>query len=207
MAIRVILADDHTIIREGLKTLLSSAVELQLLGEAENGTEAWRLIKTLDPDVAILDISMPGLTGVEVAAKTSEAGLGTAIVLLTMHEDPAAVLNAMEAGASGYVLKDNTFEELLHAVDIVAAGGTFVTPAIEAKVRQLRREGRAAPLSEREREVVKLIALGQSSKEMARTMGISPRTVDTYRNRMMSKLDLHTLADVVRYALRTGIIT
>ena len=124
-----------------------------------------------------------------------------------MYEDPSAVLQGQEAGAAGYVLKDNSFEELVTAVRTVAAGGTFVTPSIQAKLRELGRNGCTTPrLSNQEREVLRLIALGNSSKEAARVMDISPRTVDTYRNRLMEKLQLHSLADVVRYAARTGMV-
>ncbi|MEA3276060.1 MAG: response regulator transcription factor [Pseudomonadota bacterium] len=208
MPISVILADDHAIIRQGLAPLLSAGDDLELLAQAANGREAWRLIAELRPDVAILDISMPEMTGIEVASRTEEAGLDTRVVLLTMHEDPCAVLQAQEAGAVGYVLKDNSFEELVAAVKTVAAGGTFVTPAVRARLRELRRNGYTTPtLSNQEREVLRLIALGNSSKEAARIMNISPRTVDTYRNRLMDKLGLHTLADVVRYAVRTGMVS
>lgn len=206
MTIKVILADDHAMFRQGLTPLLEVGHELELLAQAANGRDAWELIEALRPDVAIVDVSMPELTGIEVARKTVNAGFRTRVVMLTMHEDPFAALQAQEAGAAGYVLKDNTFEELLIAVRTVAAGGTFVTPSIQAKLMELQRHG-AALLSRREREVIKLIALGHSSKEIGRLMGISPRTVDTYRSRLMDKLGLHTLADVVRYAVRTGMVS
>lgn len=208
MAISVILADDHAMFRQGLAPLLEAGHGLELLAQAANGREAWELIEALRPDVAIVDISMPELTGIEVARKTVNAGFRTRVVVLTMLEDPSTALQAQEAGAAGYVLKDNTFEELVMAVRTVAAGGTFVTPSIQAKLRGLQPRGRAAALlSRREREVIKLIALGHSSKEIGRLMGISPRTVDTYRSRLMGKLGLHTLADVVRYAVRTGMVS
>jgi DNA-binding NarL/FixJ family response regulator len=175
---------------------------------AGNGREAWELIEALEPDVAILDISMPEKTGIEVARKTVNAGLSTHVVLLTMHEDPSAALEAQEAGAVGYLLKDKSFEELVTAVRTVVAGGTFVTPSIREKLQDLQHDGRAAAqLSTREREVIKLIALGKSSKEIGRIMDISPRTVDTYRKRLMDKLGLHSLADVVRYAVRVGMVS
>jgi DNA-binding NarL/FixJ family response regulator len=208
LAISVILADDHVMFRQGLTPLLEAGHGLELLAQATNGREAWKLIEALRPDVAIVDISMPELTGIEVARKTVNAGIGTRVVVLTMHEDPSAALQAQEVGAAGYVLKDNTFEELVIAVRTVAAGGTFVTASIQAKLQELQRHGRAAALlSQREREVIKLIALGNSSKEIGRLMGISPRTVDTYRSRLMDKLGLNTLADVVRYAVRTGMVS
>jgi DNA-binding NarL/FixJ family response regulator len=208
MAISVILADDHIMFRQGLTPLLEAGHGLELLAQATNGREAWKLIEALRPDVAIVDISMPELTGIEVARKTVNAGIRTRVVVLTMHEDPSAALQAQEVGAAGYVLKDNTFEELVIAVRTVAAGGTFVTSSIQAKLRESQRHGRAAALlSQREREVIKLIALGHSSKEIGRLMGISPRTVDTYRNRLMDKLGLNTRASVVRYAVRTGMVS
>ena len=208
MTIKAIIADDHAIIRNGLAPLLNSEHGVELLGEAANGHEAWELIEALVPDVAILDISMPEPTGIDIARMIAQTGLKTRVVLLTMHGDPGAALEAQEAGAAGYVLKDNTFEELLIAIRTVAAGGTFVTPSIQAKILELQRGGRgSALLSTREREVIKLIALGHSSKEIGRIMGISPRTVDTYRNRLMQKLGLNSLAEVIRYAVRTGMVS
>jgi DNA-binding NarL/FixJ family response regulator len=208
MTTTVILADDHAMFRQGLAPLVDAEHELELLAQAGNGREAWELIEALEPDVAILDISMPEMTGIEVARKTVNAGLSTRVVLLTMHEDPSAALEAQEAGAVGYLLKDNSFEELVTAVRTVVAGGTFVTPSIREKLQDLQHDGRAAAqLSTREREVIKLIALGKSSKEIGRIMDISPRTVDTYRKRLMEKLGLHSLADVVRYAVRVGMVS
>jgi DNA-binding NarL/FixJ family response regulator len=207
MSIGVIVADDHAIFRQGLASLLQAEADIVLLAQASTGAEAWGLIESTRPDVAILDLSMPQLSGIEVARRVEAAGLDTRIVLLTMHDDPSAVLQALETGVAGYVLKDNSFEELVQAVQSVAAGGTFVTPSIRAKLRTLQREGRpAVPLSPREREVIRLIALGNSSKEIARIMAISPRTVDTYRSRSMEKLGLHSLADVVRYAVQAGMV-
>ena len=207
MSIGVIVADDHAIFRQGLASLLQAEADIVLLAQASTGAEAWGLIESLRPDVAILDLSMPQLSGIEVARRVEAAGLDTLIVLLTMHDDPSAVLQALETGVAGYILKDNSFEELVQAVHNVATGGTFVTPAIRAKLRTLQREGRpAVPLSPREREVIRLIALGNSSKEIARIMAISPRTVDTYRSRSMEKLGLHSLADVVRYAVQAGMV-
>ncbi len=203
MTTSVIFADDHAILRQGLTPLLDAEPELQLLAQTGNGREAWELIEALEPDVAILDISMPEMTGIEVSRTTVDAGLTTHVVLLTMHEDPSAVLEAQEAGAAGYILKGTSFEDLLTAVRTVVAGGTFVTPSIREQLRKRQRDGRTATqLSGREREVIKLIALGNSSKEIGRFMDISPRTVDTYRKRLMDKLGLHSLADVVRYAVR-----
>ncbi len=207
MPIGVIVADDHAIVRQGLAYLLQAESDIALLAQAADGAEAWVLIESLRPDLAILDLSMPQLTGIEVARRVEAAGLDTRVVLLTMHDDPSAVLQAQEAGVAGYILKDNSFEELVQAVHIVAAGGTFATPSIRAKLRALQRNGRPlVALSPREREVIRLIALGNSSKETARILGVSPRTVDTYRSRSMEKLGLHSLADVVRYAVQSALV-
>jgi DNA-binding NarL/FixJ family response regulator len=207
MPINIILADDHVMFRQGLAPLLEAANELELLASASNGREAWELIETLRPDVAILDVSMPEMTGIEVARKTGDAGIDTQVIILTMHDDPSAAIEAQEAGAAGYILKDNSFEELVLAVQTVAAGGTFTTPAIRSKLRELQCNGKTTvALSPREREVIRFIALGNSSKEVARIMKISPRTVDAYRFRVADKLQLNSLADLVRYAVRAGMV-
>jgi DNA-binding NarL/FixJ family response regulator len=207
VTIGVIVADDHAIFRQGLASLLQAEADITLLGQAADGAEAWGLIESLQPDVAILDLSMPEPTGIEVARRVEAAGIDTRVVLLTMYDDPSAVLQAQEAGVAGYILKDNSFEELVQAVHTVAEGATFLTPSIRAKLRALQRNGRpVVALSPREREVIRLIALGNSSKEIARLLGISPRTVDTYRNRLMEKLGLRSVADVVRYAVQAGMV-
>jgi DNA-binding NarL/FixJ family response regulator len=205
--IGVILADDHAIVRQGLATLLQAEPDIVLLAQAADGAAAWGLIETHQPDVAILDLAMPQATGIEVIRRVEATRLDTRCLLLTMHDDSAAALEAQEAGAAGYILKDNSFEELVLAVRNIAAGGTFVTPSIRAKLRALQRNGqRPVALSQREREVIRLVALGHSSKEIARVLAISPRTVDTYRNRLMHKLGLHSVADVVRYAVQAGML-
>ena len=205
MPISVISADDHALFRQGLAVLLKGVEGIVLLAQAANGREAWDLIERQQPHVAILDICMPELTGIEIARKTSAAGLATQVILLTAHDDPFVAIEAEKAGAAGYVLKDTSFEEVVIAVQTVAAGGTFVTPIIRAKLCELQRQGKTTTaLSPREREVVRLIALGKTGKEIARLMEVSPRTVDTYRDRLMDKLQVHTVADVVRYAVRAG---
>ena len=180
---------------------------LTIVGEAADGPAAQEMIWRLAPNIAILDICMPELTGIELTRRIEEQGRETRVVLLTMLDDPTVAVEAQAAGAAGYVLKDNSFEELLVAVRTVAAGGTFVTPSIQSRLRALRRNGRIPMiLSPREREVIRLIADGNSSKQIARLLGVSPRTIDTYRIRCMNKLDLHTVADVVRYAVRAGLV-
>jgi DNA-binding NarL/FixJ family response regulator len=207
VSIGVILADDHAIVRQGLAALLRAEPDIVLLGLAADGAAAWSMIATHQPDIAILDLSMPQATGIEITRRVEAAALDTRCLLLTMHDDPAAALEAQAAGAAGYILKDNSFEDLVLAVRSIAAGGTFVTPSIRAKLRALQRNGQGSiALSSREREVIRLVALGHSSKEIARVLDISPRTVDTYRNRLMHKLRLHSVADVVRYAVQGGML-
>jgi DNA-binding NarL/FixJ family response regulator len=207
MPLGVVLAEDHAIVRQGLAALLRGEPDIALLGQSGDGESAWQLVATHQPDLAILDLAMPGATGIEVARRISAANLVTRVLLLTMHDDPTAVIEAERAGVAGYLLKDNSFEELVLAVHTVAAGGTFVSPAVRAKLRVLQRNGhRPLALSAREREVVRLIAEGRSSKEIARALAISPRTVDTYRNRLMTKLGLHSVAEVVRCAVQGGML-
>ena len=207
MNISVILADDHAIFRQGLTALLQTMKGLLLLGSAADGREAWNLIEQLQPNVAILDISMPKMTGIEVTRMMVTAGLATRSVLLTACADPGTAMEAQEAGAAGYILKDHSFEELVMAVKIVAAGSTFVSSAIRVKLELLRQHDHRMPeLSSRQQEVVKHIAQGRTVKEIARIMGLSPRTVDTYRERLMEKLQANTMAEVVRYAVRAGLV-
>lgn len=207
MYLSVILADDHAIVRQGLAALLQGVPDISLLAQAADGEAAWELIETHQPDIAILDLAMPRATGIEVARRVEASALDTRVVLLTMHDDAATALQAQQAGVTGFVVKDNSFEELALAVRCVAAGGTFVTPAVRAKLNGLRRSGqRPVALSPREREVVRLIAGGQTSKEIGRALAISPRTVDTYRDRLRDKLGLHSVAELVLYAAQCGLL-
>ncbi len=205
--ISILIGDKHTIFRQGLKALLRMQEGFVLSAEAINGQEAWSFIERLQPDVAILEIHLPEMTGIEIARKASQAGLATQVILLTAQEDLQSAVAAQEAGVAGFILKNNPFEELVTAVQTVSTGGTFVTPVIRAKLREWQRQGKSyTTLSPRELDVIRLIAWGKTSKEIARDMGISPRTVDTYRERFMEKLGLHTVADVVRYAVRSGMV-
>jgi len=203
---RLLLADDHTIFRQGLLRLLHAWPEAEVVGEAADGREAWELIQTLHPDVAILDIEMPQLSGIDIMQHVKNEKLSTRVVLLTMHDEPALALEAERVGVHGYVLKDNTFEELLKAIEKVIAGQRYMSPSVSDNLRAFRLESGGVTLSPREREVLKLVASGLSSKDIARTLNISPKTVETYRNRLMSKLDLHSVAELVRYALRVGLL-
>lgn len=206
-SIGVIVADDHTMFRQGLVALFQAELNIKLLGEAADSRAAWELIESFRPEVAILALSRPDLTYLEVVSMVERANLDTRIVFLAMNDDPATACRALDTGVAGYVLKENLFEELMLAVQSVAAGNTFVTRSIRAKLRAFQSDNRqSAPLSQREREVIRMIGLGKSSKEIARILQISPRTVDTYRQRLMDKLGLHSLADVVRHAVQAGLL-
>ncbi|CAB1275489.1 response regulator [Candidatus Nitrosacidococcus tergens] len=207
MPISIILADKHEIFRQGLAALLNATEGITALAQADNGLDAWYLIQKYKPDIAIVEICMPKMTGIEVACKTIMAGLATQIILLTAQEDPSVAIYAQEAGVSGYVLKNDNFKNLLTALQIINTGSIFISSDICSKLRQLKHQKKtAATPSPKEQEVIRLIALGKSSKEIARHMNISPRTVDTYRDRLMNKIQAHSVADVVRYAVRVGIV-
>jgi DNA-binding NarL/FixJ family response regulator len=204
--IKVVIADDHTIFRQGLAQLLSSVEGVTVTGEAADGSEALKLIREMQPDVAILDLSMPQ-GGLEVAREISREGLSTRVILLTMHNEPDAANKALQAGASGYVLKDNAFEDLVYALRSVARGGTFISPSVAAgvmKSNERRKEGE--PLTKREREVLALIATGLTNKQIAERLFISVKTVETHRARIIEALDLHNTAELVRYAIESGLV-
>ncbi|MGN7611581.1 response regulator [Magnetococcales bacterium HHB-1] len=205
----LILADDHAIFRQGLAQLLSSS-SFNVLGQAGNGAEAWQLIQKFHPQVAILDISMPSPNGLELAARIAKEAYETYVILLTMHDDPTLADEAKRSGVRGYVLKDNTFEELIHAVSTVASGEIYLSKQLQGKVNFISRHGlsrRKSVLSPREREVLKNIAQGYTNKETARILEVSPKTVETHRSRIMAKLNLHSTAELVRYAVKVGLVS
>jgi DNA-binding NarL/FixJ family response regulator len=205
--IRLLLADDHAIFLQGLTKLLDAWSEAKVVAEAADGQEAWELILGHKPDVAIVDIKMPQMSGIEIAEHVRDRGLSTRIVLLTMHDEPALALEAEQAGVHGYVLKDNTFEELSKAIKTVASGRRYMSPSVSEKLHAFRLNSGGVTLSPREREVLKLIASGLSNKAIARELDISPKTVETHRSRLMSKLNLHSVAELVRYAVQTGFLS
>lgn len=204
---QIILADDHVIFRQGLISLLGSSPDLKIIADVGTGTEAWAFIQREDPDIAVLDFRMPGLNGIEIAEKIKEENLGCKVILLTMHDDPSLIAEAQSVGVSGYVLKDNAFENLVSVVEAIAAGQ--VTPvASEDDQTSSVQSGRPLrpKLSQRERLVLTSIAKGYTNKEIAKVLEISPKTVDTYRGRIMEKLDLHSIAELTRHAMRVGLI-
>jgi DNA-binding NarL/FixJ family response regulator len=209
----IVLADDHRIVRQGLRALLASEADFEVVGEADDGREALELVKRLNPDVLILDLMMPGLNGLEVARQMPRQAPGVRVVVLSMHDDEGFVLEALANGVAGYVLKDSNSSDLVHAVREVAAGRRYLSPplsdrAIEA-YQQRAKVGtmdKHETLTTREREVLQLSAEGHTNSEIAARLGISTRTAETHRSRVMHKLALHTQSDLIRYAIRRGII-
>lgn len=205
--IRVVLADDHRIFREGLHRLLSSTGDVEVVGQTGNGMDALKLIFELKPDIAVVDISMPKLDGIEVVREVKRGNLGTKIIILTMHNDELTAREAIYHGASGFIIKENAFEDLMGAIKTVFAGGTFLSPSITGGVLDSQTDVKHSSLSYREREVLALIAKGLTNKEVAERLFISIKTVETHRYRIMQKLGLHNTAELVRYAIRKGIIS
>jgi two-component system response regulator NreC len=213
-ALRILLADDHTVVRQGLRRVLEARPEWQVVAEAGDGREAVKLAEETQPDVAILDVAMPLLNGIEAVRQIARKVPATRMLVLSMHADEAYVTQMLRAGAAGYLLKDSADVDLLQAVDAVSAGKSFFSPAIarviaDDYVRHLADRGatdRFELLSEREREIFQLIAEGKTNKEIAALLFLSPSTVDTHRSRIMEKLDVHSAAEIVLYAVRKGVI-
>jgi DNA-binding NarL/FixJ family response regulator len=212
--LRVLLADDHGIVRRGMKALLENESDIEVAGEAADGREALKLCLSLDPDVAIVDIAMPQLNGIDVTAQALKQLPRLKVIMLSMYADESYVLRALMAGAKGYLLKEATEEDLLPAVRAVAAGKSFFSPAIssvllEDYVRQLQQRGLEDSyhlLTDREKEVLQLLAEGRSNKEVAQLLDVGLSTVETHRANLMQKLGLHNTAEIVLYAVRKGII-
>jgi DNA-binding NarL/FixJ family response regulator len=212
--IRILLADDHTLVRQGLRKLLEERADWEVVAEAGDGREAVRLAEQHKPDVAILDVAMPLLNGIEATRQITKRVPGTRVLVLSMHADEAYVTQILQAGATGYLLKDSADVDLLKAVGEAARGRSFFSPAIagvmlDDYVRQLADKGitdRYESLSEREREIFQLIAEAKTNKEIAALLNVSPSTVETHRAHIMEKLDLHSAAEIVLYAVRRGVI-
>lgn len=207
--IRVLLADDHAVVREGLKALVSAEPDMDVVGEAADGVEAVARTASLDPDVVVVDVSMPGLNGAQVTTRLREERPDRKVLALTVHEDAGYLRLLLEAGAAGYVLKRAAAAELVRAIRAVAGGGTYLDPAMAGRVvddlvRPPEPPAASAELSERETEVVRLIALGYSNKEIAARLKVSVKTVETYKSRSMEKLNIRSRVDIVRYAAGRG---
>jgi DNA-binding NarL/FixJ family response regulator len=209
MSHRVLLADDHAIVRNGIKHILIQE-GFVVVGEASNGREAVQMTKGLLPDVAILDFSMPLLNGIDAARQIREVAPRTKTLLLTMYKDESYVLRALRAGINGYVVKTQAAPDLVEAIRSILHGGLYLSPVISesvVKAALIQNERELDPLTPREREVLQLIAEGKSNKQISRELEMSVKTVDSHRRNLMVKLDIHETAGLVRYAIRTGVIS
>jgi len=212
MTVRIMLADDHRMFRQGLRTLLDSRDDMDVVGEASDGREAVEMAAQLSPEVIIMDVSMPGLNGVEATRKIMVEHPGTKIIGLSMHTDRRYTSELLKAGASGYLPKDGAFEELEQAVRAVMSGEVYLSPRIAAGLVDdyVRQPRDAAPsvferLTAREREVLQLMAEGQATKEIAATLHVSVKTVETHRRQIMEKLNIYSVAELTKYAIREGL--
>ncbi|HEY6990042.1 MAG TPA: response regulator transcription factor [Bryobacteraceae bacterium] len=212
--VRIVLADDHTIMRRGLRLVLERQPDFKVVGEASNGREAIDVITRENPDVAVMDIAMPLLNGIEAAKKITEERLKTAVMILSMHSDESYILRALRAGARGYLLKDSAENDLIQAIRAVCAGKAFFSPAVsrvlaDDYLRQIQQQGVEDSyelLTARERELLQLIVELKSTKDIAGLLGVSPRTIDTHRGNLMQKLNVHSIPELILYAMRKGVI-
>ncbi|MCA1614748.1 MAG: response regulator transcription factor [Acidobacteria bacterium] len=211
--LRVFLADDHMVVREGLKALVNAQPDMYVVGEADNGDAAWRAACELAADVVVMDVSMPEMSGAEATERLRRERPQVMVLALTVYEDKSYLRQMLSAGASGYVLKRAATDELVRAIRTVAAGGSYVDPTLAGSLvssffNQKTAEGRspAGELSDRESQVLRLIAWGYSNKEIGWKLNISAKTVDTYKLRLMEKLNLRSRTDIVRYALQQGLL-
>lgn len=213
--VRILIADDHGIVRKGLRLQLEEHEEFQVVGEASDGREAVRLAEELSPDVVIMDIAMPNLSGIQATAQLIKHDSKIGIIILSMHSDESYLLRTLTAGARGYLLKDTADLDLYRAVQAVSQGKPFFSPSIaktllDDYMRQLQQRGLQDSydlLTDREKEILQLLAEGKPNKEVAAQLNLSPSTVETHRTRIMQKLDLHSSADIVLYAVRKKIIS
>ena len=208
MPIRIVLGDDHVLVRQGLRLLLERE-KFQVLAEASDGQEVIRQVQALSPEIVIIDISMPILNGIDAARELVRSSPKTKTILLTQHEEEQYIHEALQAGVRGYVLKSQVANDLIHAIQQVSRGGFYLSPGVSQAVVEAyrtRSEKPLDPLSGRERQVLQLIAEGKSTKDVACLLGISVKTAESHRSRLMQKLDIHETASLVRYAVRRGLV-
>jgi DNA-binding NarL/FixJ family response regulator len=213
--LRILVADDHGIVRRGMRALLESAAGMEIVGEAADGRQALKLCESLHPDIAILDIAMPQLNGIEVTAQATRRNPALKVIILSMYADESYIVRALSAGAKSYLLKQATEDDLLPAVRAVSAGKSFFSPSISKMLlddylRHLRQRGLTDSwdlLTGREREVLQLLAEGNTNKEVASALSVSVSTIETHRNRIMEKLSLRNFAELVLYAVRKGVVS
>lgn len=210
---RILLADDHKIVRDGLRSCLAGQPRFEVVGEAADGQQAVELARSLRADLVVMDLAMPGLNGIEATRQiVADRSRRTRVIILSMHSDPEFVAEAFRAGAWGYVLKSSAFEELLTAIQTVAGGQRYISPSVAgALVSDLTRTGnKPSPfrqLTARERQILQLLAEGLSAKEIAYKLKISDKTVHTFRAKIMQKLNLHSIAALTKYAIRQGLVS
>jgi len=213
--IRILLADDHTVVRDGLRALLEKQVDMTVVAEAADGRESVRLAEEHSPDVVVMDIAMPNMNGIEATRRIMEHNPGCAIVILSMHQDESYVLRSLKAGAKGYLLKDSLRGDVIDAIRAVSQGRSFLTRKVsrllqEDYVLQMERRGLEDSydlLTGREREILQLVAEGKANKEVATFLNISLTTVETHRTHILQKLGLHSIPDLILYAVRKGIVS
>ncbi len=206
--IHILLADDHTIVRQGLKLILSAQTDLQVVGEAANGRQAVEMAAQLKPDIVLMDVAMPDMNGVEATKRIVTANQRAKVLVLSMHKEAVYVREILRAGARGYILKDAIDTELLNAIRSVARGDGYVSPAVSGALLQDYGQRSADPadsLSPREREGLGLIAEGKTNKEIATKLNLSVYTVDSHRSKIMEKLNLHSTGELVRFAIKNGL--
>jgi two-component system response regulator NreC len=207
--IRIMLADDHAVVRQGFKMILAEQPDMEIVGEAGNGREAVELAETLKPDIVVMDVSMPELNGIEATRRLCETTSHTRVVALSMHKDSVYVREILRAGARGYLLKDAPAADLVSAIRAVASGEGYLSPAVSNAVLDDYRRHVTNPvdlLTSREREVLQMLAEGKTNKEIATILNLSVYTVDAHRGRIMEKLNLHSINELVRFAVRNGLI-
>jgi DNA-binding NarL/FixJ family response regulator len=208
--IRILLADDHDLVRAGVRSLLQGMEGMEVVAEAGDGREALRLAKSQQPDVVLMDIAMPGLNGLDATARIVKDVPQSAVIILSMYANREYVVETLQAGASGYVLKNAAVDELETAIRTVAGGGKYLTPSVSGQLIAGvtgAPESAAAALTQRQREVLQLVAEGRSTREIAGQLHVSVKTVETHRAQLMDRLGIYDVAGLVRYAIRTGLVT